>query len=54
MSRGNEVNRVEETEIKPGGVGGLGEEDQEFKNFHGQSIGDKGITMPKCNIVAMV
>ena len=49
MSRGNEVNRVEETEMKPGGLGGLEEENQEFKNFHGQSIGDKeqeeGITL---------
>ena len=49
MSRGNEVNRVEETEMKPGGVGGLGEEDQTFKNCHRQRIGDKdqeeGITI---------
>ena len=49
MSRGNGVNRLEETEMKPGGVGGLGEEDQTFKNFQGQSIGDKeqeeGITI---------
>ena len=32
---------MEVTEKKPGGIEDLGKEDQEFKNFHGQSIGEK-------------